>query len=119
MWRIDCTGARERELGQRLGVAREADRPLGGPAEPHGVRLSVIALPAHGKKFIGTMFLLRGGGRFSSFELLVKLRFLSVLVQKLHQISRSRAGTQNEAKKPANMSRNRYRDVLPSELASN
>ena len=35
--------------------------------------------------------------------------------QRLHQISRLNAGTQLQAKKPMNLTRNRYRDVLPSE----
>ena len=35
--------------------------------------------------------------------------------QRLYQISRLNAGTQLHAKTPLNISRNRYRDVLPSE----
>lgn len=35
-------------------------------------------------------------------------------LQKLHQIARTNAGTQLIAKKPMNIIRNRYRDVLPS-----
>ena len=35
--------------------------------------------------------------------------------QQLNHIAREQAGTQLEAKKPMNVIRNRYRDVLPSE----
>ena len=38
--------------------------------------------------------------------------------QKLHQIARANAGSQQVAKKPMNAIRNRYRDVLPSKLIS-
>ena len=38
------------------------------------------------------------------------------LPQRLQQISRLNAGTQLVAKTPLNINRNRYRDVLPSEL---
>ena len=36
--------------------------------------------------------------------------------QKLYQIARANAGSQLIAKKPMNVIRNRYRDVLPSKL---
>jgi protein tyrosine phosphatase len=36
-----------------------------------------------------------------------------VLFQKLHQTAKAQAGPQTEARKPTNIPRNRYRDVLP------
>lgn len=38
------------------------------------------------------------------------------MLQKLYQIARANAGSQLIAKKPMNVIRNRYRDVLPSKL---
>ena len=36
--------------------------------------------------------------------------------QRLHHAARVQAGSQSEGKKPMNITRNRYRDVIPSEL---
>ena len=41
---------------------------------------------------------------------------LSFSIQKLYQIAKANAGSQAIAKKPMNVIRNRYRDVLPSKL---
>jgi protein tyrosine phosphatase len=41
-----------------------------------------------------------------------------VLFQKLHQTAKAQAGPQTEARKPTNIPRNRYRDVLPSNKMS-